>query len=189
MTSGNFTMTPIDADVRARWTGMTALRYGMRVFVPAALLLTLCQMATPTWAGGPYDAFTVPPCRIVDTRLVGGAIPAGGSRNFFAAGSFSSQGGQTTCGIPLGLAKGVFFNIVAVGPSGPGHVTLYPYPLPLPLASTLNVSTGQTIANGVLVAICDTLTADCTSADFTVTMGPASADIVIDVTGYLQPTP
>jgi hypothetical protein len=168
---------------------MPALRYGMRVFVPAALLLALCQMATPTWAGGPYDAFTVPPCRIVDTRLVGGAIPAGGSRNFFAAGSFSSQGGQTTCGIPLGLAKGVFFNIVAVGPSGPGHLTLYPYPLPLPLASTLNVSSGQTIANGVLVAICDTLTADCTSADFTVTMGPASADIVIDVTGYLQPTP
>jgi hypothetical protein len=120
---------------------------------------------------------------------VGGPISASGSRSFFTTGSFTSQGGQTNCGIPFGTAKGVFFNVVAVGPDGPGHLTLYPYPLPLPLASTLNFSTGETIANGVLVPICDTATADCTGGDFTVTMGPASADIVIDVTGYLQPTP
>jgi hypothetical protein len=162
----------------------------VRVFVPAVLLLgAFYQTATNAYAGGPYDAFTMPPCRIVDTRLVGGAIPALGSRSFFTTGSFTSQGGQTDCGIPFGPTKGVFLNIVAVEPSAPGHLTVYPYPLPLPLASTLNFNTGETIANGVLVPICDTATADCTPADFTVTMGPASAHIVIDVTGYLQPTP
>src|SRR6059036_1402789 len=106
---------------------MTTFHHSIRVFVPAALLLgTLCQMVTPAWAGGPYDTFTVPPCRIVDTRLVGGPITASGSRSFFASGSFTSQGGQITCGIPHGPAKGVFFNIVAVGPSAPGHLTVYP---------------------------------------------------------------
>jgi hypothetical protein len=62
-----------------------------------------------------------------------------------------------------------------------GHLTVCPYPLPLPLASSLNFSAGETIANGVVVPICDTATTDCTPGDFTVTMGPASADIVIDV--------
>jgi len=167
---------------------MATLHRSFRAFVLATTLVG-ALFQTATWAGGPYDALTVPPCRIVDTRLAGGPIPALGSRNFFAAGSFSSQGGQTTCGIPFGAAKGVFFNIVAVGPSAPGHLTVYPYPLTLPLASTLNFATGQTVANGVLVPICDTATDNCNAADFTVTMGPASADVVIDVTGYLQPTP
>jgi hypothetical protein len=172
---------------------MTTFHHSFRVllmFLPTAILLgAFWQMVTPAWAGGPYDAFTVPPCRIVDTRLVGGEIPALGSRSFFAAGSFESQGGQTTCGIPKGSAKAVFLNIVAVEPSAPAWLTVYPYPLPLPLASTLNFDAGQTIANGVLVPICDSDTDDCTPADFTVTMGPASAHIVIDVSGYLQPTP
>jgi hypothetical protein len=167
---------------------MTSLQQCGRV-VLTSVSLVLGATAIQTWAGGPYDTFTVPPCRVVDTRIVGGAIPASGSRDFFVAGSFASQGGQTNCGVPAGSAKGVFINVVAVGPSGAGHLTAYPWPSPLPLASTLNFSAGQTIANGVLVPICDEdIIATC-SADFTVTMGPASAHVVIDVTGYLQPTP
>lgn len=189
MTSRDCTRTLINTVVLPR-TAMTTLHYSVRVFASVALLLgALCQTATFTWAGGPYDAFAVTPCRIVDTRLVGGPIPASGSRTFFTTGSFTSQGGQTNCGIPFGLAKAVFLNVVAVGPSAGGYLTVYPYPLSLPLASTLNFAAGETIANGVLVPICDTGTTDCTPGDFTVTMGGASADIVIDVTGYLQPTP
>jgi hypothetical protein len=149
----------------------------------SVLVGAFCAGATPTGAGGPYDTLTVPPCRIVDTRIVGGAIPASSSRSFHVAGTFPNQGGQTNCGVPFGPAKGVFINVVAVGPSGLGHLTVHPWPV----ASTLNFSAGQTIANGVLVPICDTDTISC-SFDFTVTMGPASAHIVIDVTGYLQPT-
>src|SRR5262245_22442046 len=99
----------------------------IRILAPVGFVLaTIGLIVTPAPAGGPYDAFTVPPCRIVDTRLVGGPIPALGSRSFLTTGSFTSQGGQMNCGIPLGTAKGVFFNVVAVGPSGAGHLTLYP---------------------------------------------------------------
>jgi subtilisin len=138
-----------------------------------------------TVAGG-LKNFTVTPCRLVDTRLAVGTIPANGFRSFVATGALTGQGGAANCNIPVGLAKGVYINVVAVLPAGTGHLTVHPYPSPVPLASTLNFSAGQTIANGVLVSICDTSTTSCT-ADFTVTMGPAAADLVIDITGYLGP--
>jgi hypothetical protein len=63
--------------------------------------------ATRAGAGGPYDTFTVPPCRIVDTRIVGGPLPASGSRDFHVTGSFPSQGGQTNCRVPFGPGPGL----------------------------------------------------------------------------------
>jgi hypothetical protein len=88
--------------------------------------------------------------------------------------------------VPSG-GKAVFINVVAVNPSAEGHLTVHPYPSPLPLASTLNFSVGQTVANGVLVPICNPK-ASC-PFDFTVTMGPATGHVVIDVTGYTAPAP
>jgi len=145
------------------------------------------QALMPSVASG-FKSFTVTPCRLVDTRLAGGAIPANGFRSFLAAGPLQNQGGAANCAVPPGSAKAVYINVVAVGPAGPGHLTVHPYPLPVPLASTLNFSAGQTIANGVMVPICDTSAFTC-AADFTVTMGPAAADLVVDVTGYLGPKP
>jgi hypothetical protein len=153
----------------------------------AVILAGLYLGPASAWADGPFNTFTVAPCRVVDTREVGGPIPAGGTRNFLVAGTIPNQGGETDCGIPFPEAKGVFINIVAVSPSGFGYLIAYPYPSSLPLASTLNFSPGQTIANGVLVPICDDNVDNCI-ADLTVTMGPAAADMVIDVTGYLQAT-
>jgi hypothetical protein len=138
-----------------------------------------------TVAGG-LKNFTVTPCRIVDTREAGGAIPANGFRSFLATGALGGQGGAANCNIPGGLAKAVYINVVAVVPAGPGYLTVHPYPSPVPLASTLNFAANQTIANGVMVPICDASTASC-AADFTITMGPAAADLVIDITGYLAP--
>jgi len=135
---------------------------------------------------GPFKNFTVTPCRLVDTRLAGGAIPANGFRSFLATGALGGQGGVANCNIPSAFAKAVYINVVAVGPAGPGHLTVHPYPSPVPIASTLNFSTGQTIANGVMVPICDANTSVC-AADFTVTMGPAAAHLVIDISGYLGP--
>src|SRR5437773_6789195 len=45
----------------------------------------------------------VPPCRIIDTRLAGGLIPAGGTRSFRATGAgFAGQGGIAgSCGVPF----------------------------------------------------------------------------------------
>ena len=144
-------------------------------------------------AAGPFDTFTVPPCRVLDTRLSdpAGPIPANGTRSILAVGDLTAggtinQGGATTCQVP-DAAMGVFINVVAVNASGPGHLTVYPYNTALPLASTLNFTTGQTIANGVLVPIC-TPAASC-PFDLNITMGPAAAYLVIDITGYLMPTP
>jgi hypothetical protein len=137
--------------------------------------------------------FTVPPCRVLDTRLSNpvGPVPANGTRSILVAGDLTGggtvqQGGATNCGVP-DAATGVFVNVVAVTAAGPGHLTVYPFGTSLPVASTLNFTTGQTVANGVLVPIC-VPTVSC-ALDLNITMGPAGADLVIDVTGYLAPFP
>lgn len=161
--------------------------------VAIALSLGLSTITT-AWgqAAGPFDTFTVSPCRILDTRLSSplGPIPANGTRSILVTGDLTgggtiNQGGAATCGIP-DAATGVFINVVAVNAGGPGHLTVYPFGAPLPLAAMLNFTTGQTIANGVLVPTCAP-PASCTF-DLNVTMGPAGAHLVIDVTGYLLPT-
>src|SRR5262249_52160430 len=100
------------------------------------------------------------------------------------AGGTGNQGMASTCNVPDG-ATGVFINIVAVNPSGPGHLTVYPYGIALPSASTLNFTTGENVANGALVALC-TPSSSC-PRDLNITMGPAAAHLVIDVTGFLWP--
>jgi hypothetical protein len=131
--------------------------------------------------------FTVPPCRVLDTRLASPPGPIGGAaaRNLRVVGPLGStgQGGAADCGVPSG-ASGVFINVIAVGGAGPGHLTVYPASFDPPLASTLNFSTGN-VANGVVVPICVPFAA--CGADLTIQMGPSAAHVVIDVTGYLAP--
>jgi hypothetical protein len=169
------------------------LRLGQKV----AAILFLLGMSTGTaaWgqAAGPFDTFTLPPCRVMDTRIANplGPIPANGTRSVLVTGDLTgggsvNQGGATNCGVP-DSATGVFVNVVAVGALAPGHLYVYPFNTPLPLASALNFSTGQTVANGVMVAIC-TPAVSC-GFDLNVTMGPGGAHLVIDITGYLLPTP
>ena len=158
-------------------------------------ILLLMGLITPTALGqaaGPFDTFTVPPCRVLDTRIATppGPILANGTRSILVAGDLTgggtlNQGGAANCGVP-DTATGVFVNVVAVNAGEPGHLTLYPFNISLPLASTLNFTTGQTIANGVLVPTC-TPAGSC-AFDVNITMGPAPAHVVIDVTGYLMPT-
>jgi len=177
------TVTEVLTTLQTTGVPITDPRNGLtksRIRVSEAL-----QALVGSVAGG-FKHFTVTPCRLVDTRLAGGTIPASGFRSFLATGALGVQGGAANCNIPAGLARAVHINVVAVVPAGPGHLTVHPYPLPVPLASTLNFSAGQTIANGVMVPICDTSISSCT-ADFTVTMGPAAAHLVIDITGYLGP--
>jgi subtilisin len=178
------TVTEVLTSLQATGVPITDPRNGLTKF---RIRVAEALQALGTGAG-PFKHFTVTPCRLVDTRLAGGTIPANGFRSFLATGALGGQGGAANCNIPGGLAKAVYINVVAVVPAGPGHLTVHPYPLSVPLASTLNFSALQTIANGVMVSICDTSTNSCT-ADFTVTMGPAAADLVIDITGYLGPKP
>jgi len=161
--------------------------------VAMAVLMGLSFVGT-AWgqAAGPFDTFTVQPCRVLDTRISipPGPIPANATRSILVVGDLTgggaiNQGGATNCQVP-DAAMGVFVNVVAVNASGPGHLTVYPANTTLPVASTLNFTTGQTVANGVLVPIC--APAGSCVFDLNITMGPAAAHLVIDITGYLMPT-
>jgi hypothetical protein len=67
----------------------------------------------------------VNPCRIIDTRVAGGALTGGTpgpTRQFKVAGSagFDAQGGNVSgCGVPIG-ATAVLVNFVAVNAQGAG---------------------------------------------------------------------
>ena len=125
------------------------------------------------------------PCRIVDTRVAGGAISANGVRNFKAvnSASFTSQGGSATnCGT-LGLGAGaVALNIVAVTPSSAGYATVYPFGEGSPVAASVNYTAGAVVNNSIVTAIPNPPL----SLDFTVYTF-AESHFVIDIVGYFAP--
>jgi hypothetical protein len=126
------------------------------------------------------------PCRVVDTRLAGGAFAPGETRSFQVAGEagFAAQGGASGgCGVPLEAAA-VAVNLIAVGPAGPGHFEAWPSGAPMPLASALNYSAaaatgGLNVANGVIVPI-----AGGGGPHLDVRANVSAVFLVADVTGY-----
>jgi outer membrane lipoprotein-sorting protein len=131
----------------------------------------------------------VAPCRIIDTRLAGGPIAGGTTRNFRVTGTdLSAQGGSATgCGIPSGPATAAVINFVAVNPAGPGDLRITPFGTPMPTASILNYAAvpGLNIANGPAVTICDPAVAAC-SSDFTIQADVGATQVVADVQGYFR---
>jgi hypothetical protein len=120
--------------------------------------------------------FTVQPCRLIDTRgpagLFGGpALAAGQQRSFSLAGR---------CGIPS-TARAVAINVTATEPTTQGHLTWFPSGAPVPLTSTVNYTSGRTIANNATVRVG-------IAAGLTVLCGQASgtAHVVVDVVGYYE---
>jgi hypothetical protein len=175
-------------------------RTGARWRLSTLVGLLVASAAGAAWGqgAGPFDAFTVVPCRVLDTRFATPQNPVnnGQTKAVAVAGNLATfqQGGASNCGIP-DAARGVFVNVVAIAPTSGGHLTVFPYhPTPqVPLASTINFGVGQTIANGVLIPICDPGSTAC-HFDLLVNavmVGSAthSVHILMDVTGYLLPTP
>jgi hypothetical protein len=128
----------------------------------------------------------VTPCRIFDTRIAGGPMASGSIRSFKVTGDTTSQGGSN-CGIPFGYATAAVVNFVAVNPSAPGDLRATPFGTPMPLASILNWApvTGLNLANGLVITLCDSSTATCTS-DITLQADSSSVQIVADVLGYFR---
>jgi hypothetical protein len=164
-----------------------------RLAVLAFLLLGAASLAPaqePLPDGLGY--FTVTPCRVVDTRLIGAGAPMLGdeTRTFRMRDvTLAYQGGAVDgCGIPS-EALAAMINIVAVSPSGPGHFRVWAHPLPAPTASTLNygaVAGLSALANGIAVPICDTRTDPCL-ADFVLFNRLSVTHVVVDVVGYFAP--
>jgi hypothetical protein len=124
----------------------------------------------------PLDFYSVPPCRLADTRSLGagGPLISGVPRAFLVAGA---------CGVPAD-ATAVAVNLAVVDPPGGGYVTLYPGNRAAPVASSLNFNAGVTRSNNAAVRL---------STDGLGTLGAVSSlgsgaavDLVIDVTGYYR---
>jgi hypothetical protein len=146
----------------------------------AAAILTMAASARLE-ADGPFQYYSVTPCRIVDTRgptgVTGGpALSAGSPRNFPIAGQ---------CGVPTD-AKAATLNVTIVQPSKNGFFLIWPYGSAMPVVSTINANAGEpALANGAIVPL-----ASDPNFSISVVYGTGSpggtANCIIDVTGYFK---
>lgn len=124
----------------------------------------------------------ITPCRILDTRLGGGVIPATGTRSFVAIGasSYASQGGSNTdCGTLGVQASAVAVNLTAVSPSGNGFTTVFRYNSTMPLSASLTYTPGAVLNNTVISPVPNPLQAfDISVYTF------AESHYVGDIVGY-----
>lgn len=123
------------------------------------------------------------PCRIVDTRIVGGMIQANTTMAFFVSGTdteIQNQGGTGDCGVPQD-AVAVVLNITSNQPETQGHFKVYPYNESLPDTSILNFSFGLTIGNSTTATICQPIC----FRDINV-YSLATSHLIIDVMGYMR---
>src|SRR5215210_6924317 len=135
---------------------------------------TLCHSTLP-WPG--TELYTVPPCRVVDTRnpagvLGGPALAGAGTRSFPIAG---------TCGIPAD-AVAVAANVTILGPTISGNLEIHPTGGLPTSTSTINFTAGQIRANNSLLTLG-------VGGEISVTANLSAAgtvQFVLDVTGYFR---
>ncbi|MFJ3925858.1 PKD domain-containing protein [Streptomyces sp. NPDC090022] len=115
------------------------------------------------------------PVRFVDTREGLGTakamVPGRGQFGVQIAG---------TRGVPAGV-KAVALNVTVTNPWNAGHLTVFPSGQITPNTSNVNFSSGQTIANSVIVPV---------GADGKIMVrngSAAPADVIVDVVGYYSP--
>jgi hypothetical protein len=148
------------------------------------LLVTVAgiQWSSPASAQLESNFVPITPCRLGDTREVGGPFGGQTVRDYSAYGNLNAQGGLDTCGIP-DTAVAIHINFTAVNPSGFGYLRAWPYGEDEPGATLLNFTAGVNISNATALAICN----DC-DFDFNVKIYLASTELVIDAVGYYEPT-
>jgi hypothetical protein len=163
------------------------------VRVPQTLLSTEVVTATATDAFGdtsefsacfsptvivvPLGFYTLPPCRIVDTRDPDGpqggpALAANETRQFDLAGH---------CGVPSSAVV-VSTNVVAVAPTASGFLRFFAADAPSPTTSSITFRLGQTRANNALVSV----SADGTGSIEVQNGSGGSVHFALDVNGYFK---
>ncbi|MBL8299690.1 MAG: hypothetical protein JNN30_15245 [Rhodanobacteraceae bacterium] len=122
-------------------------------------------------------------CRLVDTRLAGGPIAAGTTRDFDITGAanYSAQGGAgNDCGIGgAGSFRAAVLSVEVPAPVSTGYLTLYPYLTTQPAGASLNYAAGVTASGEIMAALDQGAPAQELSV-----FSLAQADVVIDVVGY-----
>jgi peptidoglycan hydrolase-like protein with peptidoglycan-binding domain len=153
-----------------------------RVFATGALLVTplAAAVVTAVTSSSPAAAAVGPafhpatPSRAVDTRSTAfGALPLlpGESRH----GRIVGYGGVPATAVAVAL------NITVTDPTGDGFITIHSSDVAQPVASNLNFTTGQTVANMVTTAV----GADGDVVLFNGSPG-AKVHVLIDVAGWYE---
>jgi N-acetylneuraminic acid mutarotase len=160
----------------AIWTGSKMVVWGGDPYTSSRSLDTGGIYDNPALLPPPTDFYTVTPCRVFDTRLVGaqttGApLTCGGDYDFTLVGG--------TCGVPSG-ANAVSLNVTVTAPSAQGNLRLFASGTPAPLVSSLNYVAGQTRANNAIAPLSS-------GGHIAVLCAPSgTAHVIADVNGYFQ---
>ncbi|HEX7833813.1 MAG TPA: hypothetical protein VF787_29440 [Thermoanaerobaculia bacterium] len=112
--------------------------------------------------------YLVTPCRLYDSRNVGGALPSAWERSIDAT--------TAGCGIPSD-AKAIAVNVTAVNPAGSGFLALFGESWSG--TSSLNYRTGKTRASNGIVPLSP-------SGAFTVYNVGSPTNFIVDVSGYFK---
>ncbi len=124
------------------------------------------------------------PCRIADTRVVGGPIASRTSRGFdgFTATNFAAQGGNNSsdCGIPASPSA-LMLNLTVVSPTTGGYLTVFPFGTTQPFAANLNYASGAIVGNEIAAK----MTIGSATSEFSV-FASGKTDVVVDVVGYFM---
>ena len=122
----------------------------------------------------PTSFFTVPSCRLVDTRGTAGprgapALQPGAQRTFVLSGA---------CGIPA-TAKALSLNVTIIRPTAAGDLRIFPEGSAAPLISVIDFSGGQTRANNLIATL--------GSGGLTVQLDSSgTAEMILDLSGYFE---
>lgn len=149
--------------------GVYTLRLRLQNPVGTALSAPIAVTVLPN---KPLDFYTVTPCRVIDTRS-SSALVSGAALLVDVVGS--------GCGVPAG-ARAIAANVTVIGPTGGGHLTLYPGNFPQPEVSTVNFSAGQVRANHAVLPLATDGTGRLAAG---AVMAPTGAvHFILDVSGY-----
>lgn len=141
----------------------------------AATVLTVSTAS----AAGPFQFYSVTPCRLADTRGPNG-VTGGPALVGLQTRSFPVRG---LCGVPSD-AQAAALNVTVVSPTNSGHLTIWPYNQTQPFVSTLNYATGEpALANGAIVPLANDAT-----FQISVFAGipTGTVHLVLDITGYFK---
>ena len=128
-------------------------------------------------AAGPFQFFSVTPCRIADTRNANGprggpALAASSVRTFPVAGS---------CGIPANAGT-VSVSLTVTNAAAPGDLRVYPTDIGIPETWTISFGAGRTRANNAML----TLATDGSGTIGVKNDAPGTVHVIVDVNGYFK---
>ena len=127
----------------------------------------------------PSSGYTpLAPQRLVDTRNGTGTA----KQQLAAGSSLVAQVAGADSNLPAAGITAVALNITATGGRSAGYLTAYPDGTTTPVASNVNFTTGQTVANAVITPVG-------TDGRIRIYNGGAQpVSVIVDVVGYYSPT-